>query len=322
MTTHLFATLLTARAVAANNRAENDGNATTLQKVIRGGRIHSTVSSEAIRYALREVWHAEDAGSVNRRPAGTGFEFADKEFKKPGEFIDTDVLGFMHAKKETLNRRAPLEVCRAVSLAPWPGTISHNFASPGSNPAVKSKHPIPYAAEVHDTRYQYSVALTPGSLLKDAAGRTERTLRGLQNLRRVAGNHARYLYDFSPEAVVLRVTPDPAPRMLLCFEEDEHGHLSLAPLLVRTAGEEPDIDPTELIIGTALDVASVKELDDAGADVHGGVKAAFSAALKKLEPHIKEDVVAFKKRAEEEATAAAEAKEAAPKKGAERGTKK
>ncbi|MFH5802650.1 type I-B CRISPR-associated protein Cas7/Cst2/DevR [Alienimonas sp. DA493] len=294
MTTHLFATLLTARAVAANNRAENDGNATTLQKVIRGGRIHSTVSSEAIRYALREVWHAEDAESVNRRPAGAGFEFADKEFKKPGEFIDTDVLGFMHAKKETLNRRAPLEVCRAVSLAPWPGTISHNFASPGSNPAVKAKDPIPYAAEVHDTRYQYSVALTPGSLLKDAAGRTERTLRGLQNLRRVAGNHARYLYDFSPEAVVLRVTPDPAPRMLLCFEEDEHGHLSLAPLLARTAGEEPDVEPGELIVGTALPVARLEDLEAAGASVHSGVKAAFSEAIRRAAEGLEADATATK----------------------------
>jgi CRISPR-associated protein Cst2 len=52
----------------------------------------------------------------------------------------------------------------------------------------------------------------------------------LFNLRGVAGNHARFLYDFSPEIIILRWTPDPAPRMLLCFDEDERGAISLARL--------------------------------------------------------------------------------------------
>ena len=321
MTTHLFATVLTPQAIAHNNCAENEGATTTLQKVIRGGRIYSTVSSEAIRYALRELWYDEDAGSMNRIPDGRGFKFRDGTFKEPGEYADDDVLGFMNADTSVnKNRRAPLEVCRSVSLRPWPGTVSHNFASIGSNPSrPDEKHPIPYAAEMHDTRYQYSVAMTPGTLLKDAADRTEKTLRGLQNLRRVAGNHARYLYDFSPEAVVLRVTDDPAPRMLLCFEEDEHGHLSLAPLVRRTAGDEPDVKPDELIVGTALDIAGVAELKAAGASVHGGIKAAVSEALETLDPRIKKDVRAFAARVkwEEEQAATAKAdKKTAGKKGA------
>ena len=315
MTTHLFATVLTPQAIAHNNCAENESTTTTLQKVIRGGRIYSTVSSEAIRYALRELWYDEDAGSMNRFPAGRGFRFRDNTFKEPGKYADDDVLGFMNADKSVdKNRRAPLEVCRSVSLRPWPGTVSHNFASIGSNPSrPDEKHPIPYAAEMHDTRYQYSVAMTPGSLLKDAADRTAKTLRGLQDLRRVAGNHARYLYDFSPEAVVLRITDDPAPRMLLCFEEDEHGHLSLAPLVRRTAGDEPDVKPGELIVGTALNIAGATELKDAGASVHGGVKAAISDALERLGPRIQKDVAAFAERAEWEEEQAAKAKAGAAK---------
>src|SRR5271156_6359003 len=56
MTMHLFGTILTPQAVAHNNRGESEGTVSTLQKVIRNGDIYSTVSSEAIRYALRESW--------------------------------------------------------------------------------------------------------------------------------------------------------------------------------------------------------------------------------------------------------------------------
>ena len=47
MTMHLFGTVLTAEAVAANNRGENEGTVSTLQKIIRNGEVFSTVSAEA-----------------------------------------------------------------------------------------------------------------------------------------------------------------------------------------------------------------------------------------------------------------------------------
>jgi hypothetical protein len=70
-----------------------------------------------------------------------GSGWADKEFAKPEDFIDNDVLGYMHAKKETISRRGILEISRAVSTTPWPGTISAHFASAGSNPSVASDNP-------------------------------------------------------------------------------------------------------------------------------------------------------------------------------------
>lgn len=274
MTMHLFGSILTPRAVAHNNRGENEGTVSTLQKIIRDGDIYSTVSAEAIRYALRETWQIDGTDDLNRIVAHEGSKWADFAFKDKEKYIDNDVLGFMNPKKETDSRRGRLEFTRAVSTTPWMGTISAHFASIGSNPALMNKAPIPYQAEVHDTRYQFSFAMTPADLYRDKAARAEKTLRGIQNLRRVAGNHAHFLYDFSPEVVVLRWTPDPAPRMLLCFDEDERGGISLDRLLARVRGG--DIKPDELAVGCVLaSVGGLPELEGLGVRAFRGVKAAF-----------------------------------------------
>lgn len=287
MTMHLFGTILTPQAVAHNNRGESEGTVSTLQKVIRNGDLYSTVSSEAIRYAIRESWTSDPdlEGGINRKVSPDGNEWVDKDFKKAENFIDNDVLGYMHAKKETVSRRGILEISRAVSTTPWPGSIAANFASAGSNPAVASNNPIPYQCEIHDTRYQYTFALTPDSLLKDKISRTEKTLHALQNLHRAAGNHARFLYDFAPDAVVLRWTADPAPRMMFCFEQAEDGVMRLTKLLSRVEGK--DIDPKELIVGTAEKVDGLDELKVMGANVHGGVKAAFAEAIARIRKAVK-----------------------------------
>jgi CRISPR-associated protein Cst2 len=283
---HLFGTVLTPQAVAHNNRGESEGTVSTLQKVIRDGDIYSTVSSEAIRYALRESWLADTNLKLNRKVSHNGSEWEDKEFKEAEKYIDNDVLGYMHAKKETLSRRGILEISRAVSTTPWPGTVSPHFASPGSNPAVAADHPIPYQCEIHDTRYQYTFALTPDALLKDKMSRTQKTLLAIQNLRRPAGNHARFLFDFAPDAIVLRWTADPAPRMMFCFEQQEVGRLSLAKLVARVKGG--DIDPAELAIGTAEPIDGLDELKAKKVAVHDGVKKAFADILGRVRDVIRD----------------------------------
>jgi CRISPR-associated protein Cst2 len=284
---HLFGTILTPQAVAHNNRGESEGTVSTLQKVIRNGDLYSTVSSEAVRYALREGWLGDKKQKLNRTVSHDGSVWADKEFKKPEDYIDNDVLGYMHAKKETESRRGILEISRAVSTTPWPGTISSHFASPGSNAGrADDPNPIPYACEVHDTRYQYTFALTPDALLKDQLTRTRKTLIALQDLRRVGGTHARFLYDFAPDAVVLRWTPDPAPRMMFCFEQAETGPLTLAKLVARVKGG--DIDPKELAVGTAEPVVELGALKDLGVPTHPGVKAAFADILARVGQTIKD----------------------------------
>lgn len=285
MTMHLFGTVLTPQAVAHNNRGESEGTVSTLQKVIRDGDIYSTVSSEAIRYALREGW--QGAGlTLNRSVSHDGSEWADKEFATPNKYIDNDVLGYMHAKKETVSRRGILELSRAVSTTPWPGTISAHFASPGSNPSIATDDPIPYQAEIHHTRYQYTFAMTPDALLQDTYARTEKTLLAFQNLRRAAGNHARFLFDFSPEAIVLRWTLDPAPRVMFVFDQDDRGRVSLKKLLRRVAGG--DVAAGEVFVGTAIDnVPEVDALKTEGVQVFDGVKKAVAAVLAKIKETVK-----------------------------------
>lgn len=302
MTMHLFGTVITAQAVAHNNRGESEGTVSTLQKVIRDGDIYSTVSGEAIRYALREGWQSDpklkpslnrQVGQASASADGSDSKWEDKKFEQPGRFVDDDVLGYMNANTQ-VNRRGILEIGRAVSITHWPGTVSAHFASPGSNVAVgvnsktKQYEPIPYACEVHDTRYQYTFALTPDALLKDKYVRTEKTLHALQNLRRVGGGHARFLFDFAPEAIVLRWTADPAPRVMFVFDQDDRGRLSLKKLLARTRGELPDVSPNELYIGTAIDdIPEIEPLKAAGAHVSGGVRAAVAAVLAEVSKTIK-----------------------------------
>ena len=104
MTKHLFGLIVTPYGVAANNRGENEGNITTLQKVLWNGQVHSTVSAEAIRWAIRYQWQKKGI-PVNRR---WDEEKNDHAWQDPrwrswtqnqGEtYIDDDVLGFMVAE--------------------------------------------------------------------------------------------------------------------------------------------------------------------------------------------------------------------------------
>jgi len=236
---HLFGNILTSYGTAANNRGENEGNITPLQKLEWKGETHTTVSAEAIRWALRYYW--QKAGyPVNRRWDEDAKPVADHNWQDLNfdaeRFIDDDVLGFMRAEgakveaseqpkgkgkkvpKGTVTaRRGRLEVTRAVSTTAYSGDITFNAAS------GPKKSTSLYGTEVHATRYQYGFALTPNSL-KDKS-RIQAALDGLMSIGEVAGNHARFLYDFSPESIVLRWTHDFSPRFLYCFEEDETGEV-------------------------------------------------------------------------------------------------
>jgi CRISPR-associated protein Cst2 len=314
MSLHVFASFVTPYGTANNNRAENEGNITTLQKLLWKGDTHSTVSAEAIRFALRRrlalieptnrTWDEDDRNNTWKDWAFKGWDSDDAK-----TFIDDDLLGFMTAeaakaeaeesgntadkkdkKKEkgTANvRRSPLEVTRAVSLTPWAGDVVFNAASPGATPSAAKKgagNPVPYGAEVHATRYQYGIALTP-ERLRDKS-RAAKAVEALCNLGTVAGNHGRFLFDFSPDAVVFRLTADPAPRFLYCFGTKDDGKTVTADALVARIAAG-DIDPKELVAGVSdLDSALAKQL--AKADVTPvGVKAACIEAVKRTNAELK-----------------------------------
>jgi CRISPR-associated protein Cst2 len=301
MSLHVFATFVTPFGTAANNRAENEGNITTLQKLLWMGETHSTVSAEAIRFALRRRLGESEETNRNYGEVDRGNTWNDPQFKgwasdKGKTHIDDDLLGYMIAEaakegaddnKGSANvRRAVLEVTRAVSLTPWPGDVTFNAASPGATPSAskgtdKAKNPVPYGTELHATRYQYGIALTPGRLREKS--RAAKAIAALCNLGTVAGNHGRFLFDFSPDSIVIRLTDDPAPRILYCFETTDDGKTVIAPSLFQRI-EGGDIYPKELILGGSFAAdAAVSELKAKGVTVFpNGIKAAAAEAVKQI----------------------------------------
>lgn len=278
MTQHLFGAVLTPEGVASNNRGENAGNVSTLQKLLRRGDTYTTVSAEAIRFALREHWTASGQ-PVNRSVDDDGnTTWADTSFADWAKHVDDDVLGFMHPKEDTTKRRGRLELSRAISTRPWTGDVMFSVASPGSHPR-ENENPIPYAVEVHCTRYQYLFGLTPNGLHDPK--RALAVLGGLENVHRVAGNHGRYLYEFAPEAIVLRWTHDPVPRFMYCYEEADGGEVAAPKLLDAIRGG--DIDGAEVVVGGQPMAHLAEELRGLGVTVYDGVKAAFADVRARVE---------------------------------------
>jgi CRISPR-associated protein Cst2 len=310
MAMHLFGAVVTPHAVAANNRGENEGNMTTLQKLLWNGDVHSTVSAEAIRWAMRADWQDRDL-EVNRRWNETTrqHEWQDRDFVQGGvPFIDDDVLGYMsaqaarqeaaddgveiapaagrgRARGTTLARRSRFETTRAISVSAWPGDVVFNVASVNATPSASrtGTTPVPYSGEVHATRYQYGFALTPEDLIDRT--RAAAVVDAIVDLREVAGSHARYFYDFAPETVIFRWTSDPAPRILYPFRLDEEREQLRVPELLRRL-RAGDIAAEELIVGGGLvELPDGAELARLGAAVHPGVKAAARDVKERLARH-------------------------------------
>lgn len=246
MSKHLFATIVTPTAVAANNRGEGDGSTlSTLQKITRGNDQYTTVSAEAIRWAYREYFQNFDAAAVNRTfdSDQDRYSFKDEKFSAQ-QYVDDDLFGYMNAKKgsnnedATTKRRGALEISRAISLDPFWGDVA--FGSKGGEKGKTSIH----STEVHCTAYQYTLALTPEHLKQPerAAG----VLEAIAAIRHVGGNHSRFLYEFRPESLVIRITDDPSPWIMNCFARmgDSVGCRELIRLI-----EAQDIPPQELVVG-------------------------------------------------------------------------
>lgn len=336
MTKHLYGLIVTPYGVAANNRGENEGNITTLQKILWDGEVHTTVSAEAVRWAVRYQWQkrgipvnrAWDEGKSDHTWQDPGWRsWTDAAAGGAETFIDDDVLGFMEAKaastegdeeldakkkekdtvKEELGgmspedkksergrslrdrlgqltaevkqaskgtatkRRGALEVTRAISLAPFAGDITFNAKS-----GEKGTTSL-YGTEVHATRYQYAFAVTPESLRRRE--RIMDVVDAFVSLSQVGGNQSRFMYDFSPEAVVFRWTDDFAPRILYGFESDGAGEITI-PSIIRKI-ETGDIDPAEVVAGGPVNVGG-----GARFRLHPGVKAAAEELKARIRPDL------------------------------------
>ena len=298
MTLHVFGAICTGSGTAANNRGLTEGNITTLQKLVWQGGVHTTVSAEAIRFALRRRLSEVEPCNRNYDETARANTWEDPKFDRWGPksketpFIDDDLLGFMAAegakeegtKGTTRVRRAVLEISRAVSMTRWPGDVTFNAASPGATPSAQKKgsNPVPYGTEMHATRYQYGFAMTPSKLF--APKRAVAALEGLCGLGAVAGNHGRFLFDFSPDAVVFRLTHDPAPRILYIFDTRDDGATVGFGDLIRKAAAG-DVKSAELVIGGSV-VASMGEEERKvleGALLLPGIRTACAAVCERIQ---------------------------------------
>lgn len=311
MPTHyLFGTILTGEAVAANNRGDNLGNTTTLQKVFHNDALHTSVSAEAIRFAIRYRFQLEGLG-VNRTYESEEGKLHLRDEKRTtwnprGEnFIDDDLMGFMDAaaaqiereeedaagpadegsvkakkpkkaKGKTTKRQSPLAVGRAVSLRPYRGELSFNAVSGEKTEGKLSL----YNAEMHTTEYQYSFGLN----LNDVVDKRHigALIDAIIDPPQVAGNHSRFAYDFSPASIVLRVTNAHSSRIQNCFEHDEQAPgVTLRKLVQRV--DSGDVPATEVIVGGEITSSEDgKRLRELGATVLPGVLAAAAEARRRI----------------------------------------
>src|SRR6266850_2318871 len=311
MATHyLYGTVLTAEAVAANNRGDNIGNTTTLQKVFHQDDLHTSVSAESIRFALRYRFQLENL-KVNRSydPEAGKLNFEDEKrttWNPDGDvFVDDDLMGFMdaaaaqaeketeeveaggegetkakapkkRAKGKTTKRPSPLAIGRAVSLRPYRGELSFNAVS---GEKVKGKLSL-YNAEMHTTEYQYSFGLNLDDVIKKE--NIGHVVEAIIDPPQVAGNHARFAYDFSPASIVLRVTNAHSSKIQNCFEHDEESRSYTVERLIHRV-ESGDVPADELIVGGELaTTAEGKKLESLGVTVFPGVKSAANEARKRI----------------------------------------
>lgn len=115
-TRYLYGTILTGEAVAANNRGDNLGNTTTLQKVFHQDDLHTSVSAEAIRFAIRYRFQLEGldrqlnrtydprTGKLSLRDEKRAYWDRSREDFKA--LIDDDVMGFMDAAAAEAERES------------------------------------------------------------------------------------------------------------------------------------------------------------------------------------------------------------------------
>lgn len=305
-TIHVFAAIATPCGTASNNRGEVHGCHATMKKVMHHGKTHTQISSAALRRALRQQLDEMDPHGTNRKWDSNKLEHSweDPAFnywdpEKPN-YADDDMMGFMAAEaakeegaRGTCNARGSvIEFEPAISMTPFMGEVHFCCAAKGASPNASKKDngpkaPAPYSVEVHNTRYQYSLAMTPENLCESA--RAMMALRAITRIHDVAGNHARFLFDYSPESIVIRVSESPVSRIMGVFSTNDFGEtVSLTKLAQKVdAGDITSGQNIERVfIGgavTRMDQTSISALEQAGCQTNKGVDQTVESACEYLQ---------------------------------------
>ena len=246
MTFHAHLLCLTQIQPSSNNRGENNGNLSTLQKLTIDDDDEKTiVSASALRFGIRSTaytkYHSQD--KFNRlwnKDSNSSYYSSDFD---PELFWDDDVMGYMSAQaakaKESTGeeaepaiaeppanggkgkprkskargvpivRQSALHITPAISVSSYSqtgGTVFGASSAQKVDSEGNSNKTSLHNTEVHMTRYQYSATINPSSLC-----RTERVLTlidAISDLSSVGGNHSRYNFHFNPKFVALRWTQE------------------------------------------------------------------------------------------------------------------
>ncbi|BAU65483.1 CRISPR-associated negative autoregulator [Stanieria sp. NIES-3757] len=319
MTFYLYGNILTFYGVAANNRGENQGNISTLQKLLWKGETHTKISAEAIRWAIRYYW--QKAGyQVNRvwDDEVNDYTWQDPKFN-PLDFIDDDLLGFFEAesaKKEPENapnksqsenvnnepqpENAKLEnTNQSKSKKKLPkklkpkGSVTHrkgrldvtraiSLLPYDGNVTFNAKSGTKTRTSIYGTEFhatRYQFGLGITPESCQDKSRVLALLDALVSICRVGGNHGRFLFDFAPESIVLRWTSDFTPRFLYCFEEDEMDNICTPELLRQI--RSGDLEPTEFWISGKI-AENLQGSEYSKVNQFSGIKAMVDALKQKI----------------------------------------
>ncbi len=276
---NLFATVLTHAAPSSNYRGESEENRTILQKITKGGKDHTIISSESMRNALREMLVNEIPDSnINRKRRHDLDQLAVefKEFPNAEKFADDFLFGFMvAADKEIIKKHQGRATKRdsifrmnmAVSLMPYRfnATFHQSPKFAGDPPPFKNSEKndsVLYHVERIYTAYQYPFALA-GQDCQSQPSWTKALLRSIGQLTNVAGGHARSFYEMSPKSIVVRLSAS----LIAGFDTYGFGVDGNFTELHRI--NENDLPANEFWIGGDLarnmDAAEKKRLTDLGA---------------------------------------------------------
>ena len=96
---HLHGNIITHYGIAANNRGETEGNITTLQKLLWKNEIHTTVSAEAIRFAIRFHWQQQFHAGNSELETNRKYDYSNDKRFLVTDFIDVNHLNFIGATK-------------------------------------------------------------------------------------------------------------------------------------------------------------------------------------------------------------------------------
>lgn len=282
--TNLFATVLTHAAPSGNYRGESEENRTVLQKITRGESLHTVISPEAMRNALREILAKRLGHAVtNRRRLHDAGQLAVefKDFPDGESYADDFLFGYMVAdEKEMKKMKRPakrdsvLRMNLAVSVEPYrfDATFHQSPLNAGDSKWKNAQTSALLHREVSWTAYQYPFALA-GDDFSNAKEKSwgRGLLSAIAELSDVAGGHARAYYEMAPHSIVVRLTD----RLVGGFDTygfDATGNWRDLPRL-----HDGDLTPGEFWIGGAvvrqMEPKNRASLEEAGVHLHENAQA-------------------------------------------------